>query len=99
MSYLDRVKKKLAKHGEQFTVTGGTYHGIFRILDASTINSYLEDAEKMCLAHPGLLLITQGDATITLTDTITRDGRTYSVMRVSQHRISGTTVVKVVILA
>lgn len=99
MSYLDRIKKKLARHGEQFTVTGGTYRGVFRMLDSSTMNTYLDDPEQLCVSHPGLLLVTQGDANINVDDTLTRDGHTYTVFRTSQHRIGSVTVVKIVVLA
>ncbi|MCE5199059.1 hypothetical protein LLG39_08790, partial [bacterium] len=73
MGFLDRIKKRLTKVGEQFTVTnGGTYRGVFRMLDSSTMRTYLDDAEVMNVTHPGLLLITQGDATIEPNNTITR---------------------------
>ncbi|MCE5322064.1 hypothetical protein LLG46_01975 [bacterium] len=98
MSFLDRVKKKLAKYGESFTVTGGTYQGIFRMLSSSTMNTYLDDIEVLGVGHPGLLLITQGDADINVDDTLTRDGRSYTVARISQHRIGDVCVVKLAIL-
>ncbi|MHB9035095.1 MAG: hypothetical protein ACYC64_00410 [Armatimonadota bacterium] len=99
MPFLERIQKKLAKHGEEFTVTGGTYHGVFRMLDSGTMSTYLDDVEKMGVSHPGLLLITEGNANVQVNDTLTRDGRTYTVLRTSQHRIGEVTVAKLVILA
>lgn len=98
MPFLDRIKKKLAKYGESFTVTGGTYRGIFSMLTSSTMNTYLDDAEILGVTHPGLMLLTQGDANINVNDTLTRDGRTYTVLRTSKHLIADTSVIKLVIL-
>ncbi len=99
MSFLDRVLTGLRRAGEEFTVNGNTYRGVFRLLDTGTMRTYLDDVEAMGIARPGLLLITQGDASISVSDTITRDGRTYTVLKTSQHRVGGVTVVKQAILA
>lgn len=99
MGYLARFKKKLEKAGEQFTVNGNTYRGIFRILDSGTMRTYLDDVETMAVVRPGLLLVTQSDAAIAVDDTITRDGRTYTVLKTSNHRIGEITVVKVAVLS
>ena len=98
MRFLDRINKKLAKYGESFTVTGGTYRGIFSMLSTSTMNVYLDDAEIMGVEHPGLLLLTQGDANINVNDTLTRDGRIYKILRTSKHRIGDTSVIKLAIM-
>ncbi|MCL5105529.1 MAG: hypothetical protein M1133_15650 [Armatimonadetes bacterium] len=99
MSFLSRVIKKFGSYGEQFTVGSNTYRGVFRPLDSGTMNTYLDDVEKMGVVKPGLVLTTQGDAVINVDDTITRDSRTYTVLKTSLHRIGGVAVVKVVILA
>ena len=99
MPFLQRFKKKLAKHGEQFTVGGNTYRGVFQMLSSGTMSTYLDDVERMGVIRPGLLLVTQGDASIAVDDTITRDGRTYSVWKTSNHRIGDATVVKIAVLA
>ncbi|MEN6357321.1 MAG: hypothetical protein ABFD83_09580 [Armatimonadota bacterium] len=98
MPFAERVKKRLAKYGESFTVTGGTYRGIFSMLSSSMMNTYLDDVEIMGVTHPGLLLMTQGDANINVDDTLTRDGFTYTVMRTSEHHIGDDSVVKLAIL-
>ena len=94
-----RIAKKLDKFGEQFTCDGNTYNGVFRILDTGTMRTYLDDVEVMGVTKPGLLLVTDPDADIEIDDTITRDGRVYTVLKLSLHRISGTPVVMIVILA
>ena len=97
--FVERIAKKLDKFGEQFTCDGNTYDGVFRILDTGTMHIYLDDIEAMGIIRPGLLLVTEPDADIQITDTITRAGRNYEVLKKSLHRISGTAVAMIVILA
>lgn len=97
--FLERIKKKLDRFGEQFTTNGHTYRGTFKILDSSTMRNYLDDTEAMGVTKPGLLLLTRGDAIVNVDNTLTRDGRTYTVLKTSQHRIGLVSVVKLVILA
>jgi len=99
MPFAQRVDAKLEKIGEQFTVGANTYHGVFKILDTGTMRSYLDDVETMGVTRPGLLLVTEAGASIAVNDTIARDGRTYTVLKISQHRIGETTVVKLAVLA
>jgi len=99
MGFLDRVIAGLSRAGEDFTVGSNTYRGVFRVLDTGTMRNYLDDVEVMAVTRPGLLLITQGDAEIDVSDTITRDGRTYTVLKTSQHRVGRVTVVKQAVLA
>ena len=99
MGFLQRVKKKLGIAGEQFTVGGNTYHGVFKILDTGTMRTYLDDTEVLGATRPGLLLITDADASISVGATITRDSRTYEVLKTSTHRIGSVAVVKIAILA
>lgn len=97
--FAERMAKKLELFGEEFTVPGGTYRGVFRVLDSGTMRSYLDDVESMGVEKPGLLLITEGDAIVSAGDTLTRDGRTYTVLKTSNHRIAEVSVVKLAVLA
>ena len=99
MHFAERIAKKLAVFGEQFTVNGTSHLGVFKILDSGTMNVYLDDVERMGVMHPALLLVTGPDVSIAPDDTVTRDGRTYTVLKTSLHRIGDTSVVKVVILS
>lgn len=96
--FSERIRKKLEQFGESFTVNGATYRGIFRILDASTANAYLDDTERMAVAKPGLMLVTDSSAVISSGNTLTRDGRTYTVLKTSISRIGTEAVVRVAIL-
>jgi hypothetical protein len=98
MGFLQRIKKKLGIAGEEFTIGANTYTGAFRILDSGTLRNYLDDVEIMGVTKPALLLVTDADAAISVSDTITRDGRTYTVLKTSTHRIGGAAMVKIAIL-
>lgn len=99
MHFAERIASKLSRFGEPFVVGGVTYKGVFKPLDSGTINVYLDDVEKMGVTHPGLFLVTAPDVPIKAQDSITRDDRTYSVLKTSLHRIGDTPVVKIAILS
>jgi len=98
MFVLQRIANRVSKLGEEFTVGSNTYKGVFKPLDSGTLRTYLNDVEIMGIVNPGLLLITTPSAVININDTITRDSRTYTVLRSVVHRIAGVSVVRVVIL-
>ena len=52
MLFAERFERKLAEFGEQFTVDGNTYRGVFRILDTGTMRTYLDDTEVLGVAKP-----------------------------------------------
>lgn len=90
---------KALGYAEKFTVNNNTYLGYFRLLDTSTMNTYLDSVAVMGVVKPGLELFTRGDAVINVNDTITRDERTYTVLKISQHKLMGKTIIKTVVLS
>lgn len=98
MLLAQRIVKKFQENGEQFIVNGNTCRGVFRLLDLGTMRVYLDDVEVLGVIRPGLMLITTPDAQINVNDTITRDGRTYTVLKISLHRIGDTSVVKTAVM-
>lgn len=99
MHFIERIAKKIANFGESFTLNGVTYKGVFKLLDSGTMRTYLDDVEMMGVVHPGLLLVTGVDVPISEDNTLTRDSRTYTVLKTALHRIGNTTVVKIAILS
>lgn len=94
-----RVTKKVETWGEEFALGSNTYHGVFAVLGASAIRAYLDDVELMGVARPALMLVTGPEVPLAVNDHITRDGRTYVVLKTSNHRIGETIAVKIAILA
>lgn len=99
MHFAERIASKLARFGEQFTVNGTTHRGVFKILDSGTLNAYLDDVERMAVTHPALLLVTEPTVTINVNDSITRDGRIYTVFKTALQRVGDAALAKVVILS
>lgn len=99
MQFAERIARKLADFGEQFTLDDVTYHGVFKPVDSGTLRVYLDDVELMGVTHPALLLVTGPDVPIGTSDTITRDSRTYTVLKTAIHRIGSTAVMKMAILS
>jgi hypothetical protein len=99
MHFAERIATKLARFGEQFTLNSATYRGIFKPLDSGTMRTYLDDVEMMGVVHPALLLLTGPDVEISIDDTITRDGRTYYVLKTALQRIGDTPVAQIAILS
>ncbi len=99
MRLLERVKRKIATYGERFVLGSNTYYGVFAPLNSGTMRTYLDDVELMGVARPALMLVTGPEVPIALNDRITRDGRTYTVLKTSNNRIGETIVVKIAILA
>ena len=99
MHFIERIAKKLASFGEQFTIGSTTYRGVFKLLDSGTLRVYLDDVEVMGVVHPALLLVTAPNVPISEDDTLTRDGRTYTVLKTALHRIGNTSVMKIAILS
>ncbi|MDO8684908.1 MAG: hypothetical protein Q7N50_15700 [Armatimonadota bacterium] len=95
-----RFDEKLAAFGEDYLLNGTTpYKGFFQQLDSGRMSIYLDDTERAMLTRPALFLATSADAVIAQGNTIARDGRTYSVLKMSIQRVAGAAVAKIVILA
>lgn len=99
MHFVERIAKKIERFGEQFTVNSATHKGIFRTADIGTLRTYLNDIEMMGVVHPALLLVTKPDVAINLYDTISRDGRDYSVHKTALQHIGDTPVARIAILS
>jgi len=99
MMFKRRLDEKIEAFGESYLLNGTTAQkGFFQQLDTGRMRIYLDDTEVAMLTRPGLFLLTSADSVIAVGDTITRDGRTYSVLKVSIQRIADTAVAKMAIL-
>lgn len=98
MRFAERLASKLDRFGEEYTANGDTHLGMFKLLDNGTMNLYLDDIERMGITHPALLLATKPDVGIGIGDTLTRNGRTYTVLKTAVHYIAGVAIVRIVIL-
>ena len=99
MMFKKRMDEKLAAFGEDLLLNDVTsLKGFFQQLDTGRMHIYLDDTEVAMLTRPGLFLVTSADAAISIGDTLTRNGRTYSVLKTSEQRVRNTAVAKIAIL-
>jgi hypothetical protein len=89
----------LTKHGEEIQIGGSTIRGFFQPLDSFRTHLYLDDTEAQAVVKPGLFLITHADASININDTVTRDGRIYTIRKVALERLGDTAVLKCAVLS
>ncbi|MEN6372302.1 MAG: hypothetical protein ABFD64_09855 [Armatimonadota bacterium] len=96
MSVLSRVNKKIEKFGEDFLINGVTRgRGFFQVISSGTMGMYFDSYETSAVERPALILITAADSPIAVSDTVTRDDRTYTVRKIVVQRLGGTAVVKI----
>lgn len=99
MNLKERVDKVFENHGEDFLINGTTpAKGFFQLLSNPRIATYFDGIEQDYFTRPGLALTVSADTTIAVDNTIARDGRTYTVKKISKHRVKNTVVVQMVIL-
>lgn len=100
MSVRSRVEKKIAKHGEDFTINGTVAaRGIFQVLDSGKLHIYFDDTEVLTVGKPAYSLIVPDATVIVVDNTIVRDGRTLVVRKVEPQRVGGVSFAKLVLLA
>ncbi|MEN6521274.1 MAG: hypothetical protein ABFD46_09020 [Armatimonadota bacterium] len=96
MSVLSRINKKIAKHGEDFLINGVTQgRGFFQVLSSGSMGMYFDSYETSAIVRPALILVTTADSPIAVSDTVTRDSRTYTVRKIVIQQLGGTAVVKI----
>ncbi|MGI6295481.1 MAG: hypothetical protein ACOX3G_05280 [Armatimonadota bacterium] len=98
MRFAERFASKLDRFGEEYSLSGDTYLGMFKLLDIGNMSLYLDDIERMGVTHPALLLATKPDVSIGIGDTITRSGQNYTVLKTAIHYIAGIAIVRIAIL-
>ncbi len=98
MRFAERFAGKLDRFGEEYSVSGETYVGMFKLLDTGAMSLYLDDIERMGITHPALLLATKPDVVINVGDTVTRHSKNYTVLKTAIHYIAGVAIVRVAIL-
>ena len=99
MKLKERVDKTFDRYGEDFMINGTTpAKGFFQQLDTTRMNMYFDPVEQGGIERPALIVLVSADTTVALSDTVTRDGRTYSVAKMSKQRVKNTVVMQVLLL-
>lgn len=99
MGYKERMDKAFSRFGEDILLNGTTpMKGFFQILDQNRMNAYFDSIEQGYINKPALIVMVAGDTLAAIGNTIVRDGRTYTVKKVSKIRIINTAVMQALLL-
>lgn len=94
-----RFQAIITRLGDAFTVGGASGKGVFAVLPAPAMGTYLTDAEIGAATRPVWLATVAYDDATNASDTLTWNGAAYTVVRVVQARFRGETVARVLVLA
>jgi len=99
MKFKQRIDKTFDRYGEAFLINGTTEaKGFFQPLDKNRMHIYFDDIEQDSIVRPALIVMVPADTVVAINDTVTRDGRTYTVERMSNQRVKDTIVMQVILL-
>jgi hypothetical protein len=85
--------------GESFLINGVTEaKGFFQQLDQTRMNMYFDVIEQGSILRPALIALVPADTVVSTGDTITRDGRTYTVAKMSKQRVRDTVLSQTLLL-
>jgi len=99
MKFKERVDKVFARYGEDFLINGTTpAKGFFQQLDTARMNMYFDSIEQASIVRPALIVMVPADASVSVGNTVTRDGRTYTVEKTSKQRVKNTVVMQILLL-
>lgn len=91
----DRINKTIEQFGEDFLINGTTpAKGFFQLFDQVRLNMYFDSIEQSSITRPALVLMVSGDTQAAVNNTIGRDGRTYTVKKMSNLRAKNEIVMK-----
>lgn len=99
MGYKERVDRTFNKYGEDILINGTTpAKGVFQILDQNRMNAYFDSVEQSYIDKPALIAMVSADVSASIGNTIARDGRTYTVKKISSQKVVNTTVLQMLLL-
>ncbi|MHB1001904.1 MAG: hypothetical protein ACYC27_21905 [Armatimonadota bacterium] len=99
MGYKERLDKTFTRYGEDIMINGTVpAKGIFQILDQNRMNAYFDSVEQSYIDKPALIAMVPADVTASIGNTIVRDGRTYTVKKISSQKLVNTAVFRMLLL-
>ena len=99
MTLKERVDKAFNRYGEDFLINDTTSaKGFFQILDQNRMNAYFDVVEQSYITKPALIVMVPADTSIAVSDTVNRDGRTYTAKKIAKPRVKSTIAMQVVLL-
>lgn len=96
-SILIRYNEILDFFGESVTIDSVVCQVMVRVFSSGEYGTWLDDIEAMGFVHPGLYMIAKAGASLAVTDTFVREGKTYEIYKLWMHRVNGVAVYQVAI--
>lgn len=98
MKFKERVDRTFARYGEDFLINGVTpAKGFFQRGDCSRTPACFDDEEGPAAGQTLILMIPAGTA-VEIGNTVSRDGQTRTVRKISKQRVKDTVVMQVLLL-
>lgn len=102
MKLKDRVDKTFDRYGDDFLINGAIPgKGFFQRADGALMSAYFPaagGAARRPVARAGLVVMVPAETPAAVNDRIARDGRTYTVARVSEQCVNDTRVMRIFLL-
>jgi hypothetical protein len=99
-AFKERVDNMFAEHGESIMINDTIpAKGVFLMATLTTLNTFFDGVELSYLDRPALMLQMSADVALALEDSVTRDGRTFSVKKLFRYRYEDEPVMQAAILA
>jgi hypothetical protein len=94
-----RIADLFDKLGETFLINGTTpASGFFQQLDQARMSMYFDVIEQSSIVRPALVLLVSGLVAVNVGDTVTRDGRMYTLSKMAKIRKKDDVVLQVLVL-
>lgn len=99
-AFKERVDNMFAEHGESIMINDTTpAKGVFQMTSLTSLNTFFDYVELSYIDRPALTLQTSADVALAVDDTVTRDGRVFTVKKLFKYRYEDEPVMQAAILA
>lgn len=99
MTLKTRADKVFHRAGQPFLINGSVQaRGMFMLLDKNRMHVFFDDIEQDTFDRPALIVLVPADTSVALNDTVSLDGRTYTVRRVAKRRFRDEVVSQFILL-
>lgn len=99
MTLKTRADKVFHRARQPFLINGSVQaRGMFMLLDKNRMHVFFDDIEQDTFDRPALIVLVPADTSVALNDTVSLDGRTYTVRRVARRRFRDEVVSQFILL-
>lgn len=94
-----RADKIFDKVGQSFLINGVTpAKGIFMLLDKNRMHVFFDDVEQDMFDRPALIALVPASTSVAINNTVSLDGRTYTIKKLAKRRYKDEVVSQFILL-